>query len=71
MKNLLKIIYLILFAIWSFNFLYIIVFYKANDKVMILGTVESNKIIGVISYGLLSAIAFYGIYSKKNADPKL
>jgi hypothetical protein len=71
MKNLLKIIYLILFGIWSFNFLYIMVFYKADDKVLILGTVESNKIIGVIAYGLLSAIALYALYSKKKADSNM
>jgi hypothetical protein len=70
-KNLLKIIYLILFAIWSFNFLYIIVFYKADDKVLILGTVESNKIMGVIAYGVLSGIAFYALYSRKKADSKI
>jgi len=47
------------------------VFYKADDKVLILGTVESNKIMGVIAYGLLSAIALYALYSRKKADSNM
>jgi hypothetical protein len=71
MKNVLKIVYLILFAIWSFNFLYIIVFYKADDRVLILGSVDASKTIGVIAYGLLSAIALFALYSRKKSDSQI
>ncbi|SMD43990.1 hypothetical protein SAMN00777080_2604 [Aquiflexum balticum DSM 16537] len=68
MKNFASILFIISFTVWGMNCLYIIFFMSNEDDFYLFGAFQTNKIVSVMAYAILSIFSF--MFIKKNRTRK-
>lgn len=65
MKNFASILFTVLFIVWAINCIYIILFMGSDDNFFLFGVFQTNKIVSVLVYAILSIFSFLFIIKNR------